>query len=254
MSMRPRALALAVTVALVSSCGLGSNDQSQSDRAIDTSGELSGEVSFQSWSLKSNFKEYFDALIKDFETKNPKVKVNWIDQPGEGYSDKVASQITSGNLPDVVNLPPDIAYSAAKAGALLDVKKSIPDIEKTYQKAGLGAYTYRSPSGTFGLPWYLGTDANFFNTELMTKAGLDPKTNPPKTLDDLIAQAAQMHEKTGGEITMMSRKPISPISPVRAFRSWTRSRRNSSSTPQPQLRSSKNTPRPTKPDICRKAS
>ncbi|MEE1820627.1 hypothetical protein PUR61_00120, partial [Streptomyces sp. BE20] len=57
---------------------------------------------------------------------------------------------------------------------------------------GSGFFTHNlralSQDGTFGYPWYLNTDVNYWNSELLSKNGLDPK-NLPGTLDELIAQA-----------------------------------------------------------------
>src|SRR5690606_20181344 len=61
--------------------------------------------------------------------------------------------------------------------------------------------------GTFGYPWYLNTDVNYWNSELMSANGLDPK-QPPTNLDELIAQAKIMKEKSGGKVYLMSRKPV----------------------------------------------
>ncbi|MBW3084843.1 hypothetical protein KEM60_01032 [Austwickia sp. TVS 96-490-7B] len=207
MSQRLTALTIAAIVTLTAGCGLGGGEQSQASKSIDTSGEISGEVSFQTWSLKTGFKDYFESLIKDFETKHPKVKINWVDQPADHYADKITSQITTKTLPDVINLPPEIAYSAAKAGALLDLRPSVSDLDDKYQKTALDAYSYSGVKGTYAFPWYLGTNVCFWNKELMSKGGLDPKKAPPKTLDELIEQAKILHDKTDGSVTLMSRKP-----------------------------------------------
>ncbi|WP_279578973.1 extracellular solute-binding protein [Fodinicola feengrottensis] len=159
------------------------------------------------WSLKNDkFTPYFTALIKAFQAQHPGTKINWIDQPGDGYEAKVSSQVSSGSLPDVVNLPPEFAYQVVQAGGLLDLSKNIPTLTQDYVKSGLNAYTYPGVSGTYGLPWYLGTDVNFWNTALLQKDGLNP-ANLPKTFDELVAQAKIMHDKSGGRDYLMSRPP-----------------------------------------------
>ena len=68
------------------------------------------------------------------------------------------------------------------------------------------AYKYQGMDGTFGYPWYLNTDIDYWNSTKFAKAGLDAK-NPPKTFDELLAAAKVMHDKSGGKEYLMSRLP-----------------------------------------------
>ncbi|WP_437582661.1 ABC transporter substrate-binding protein [Paramicrobacterium sp. CJ85] len=156
-------------------------------------GEIAGTITFQSWSLKNEtFTPYFKDLIKSFEEKYPDVTVKWVDQPAEGYEDKVLQQAESNQLPDVINLPPDMANSLVDAGLLSDFKKDAPDALELYVPGGLDAYTYDGADGVYGLPWYLGTDLNFWNTGLMEEGGV---TEIPESFDDML----NMSETLGGE-------------------------------------------------------
>jgi len=196
----------------LSGCGVGGgNDTSDSKQTVAADAPLKGSVTFQTWSLKNDtFTSYFTSLIADYEKQHPGTKINWIDQPGDGYPTKVSSQVSSGNLPDVVNLPPDIAHSIATAGALLDLSKNVPTLTDDYVKSGLNAYTYAdTDNAVYGLPWYLGTDVSYWNKDMLTRDGLDPE-NLPKTFDELVAQAKIMHDNSGGKDFLMSRAPNLP--------------------------------------------
>lgn len=186
---------------LLSGCG------STSSTGIDPNGKLSGSITFQTWSLKNaKFTPYFNQVISLFEIAHPGTTINWIDQPGDGYSQKVASQVATNSLPDVINLPPDFAYAVAKTGNLMDLSQTDPTLKTDYVVSGVNAYSYVGLKGDFGFPWYLGTDVNYFNKAMFTKDGLDP-TKLPTSLDDLIAQAQIMHDKSGGKDYLMSRLP-----------------------------------------------
>ena len=204
------AVAAAAVVALAG-CGTGSGKSStDSQKVVPTSATLSGSITFQTWSLKNDkFTPYFTKLVADFQAAHPGTTVNWVDQPGDGYATKVTSQVTSGSLPDVINLPPDIAHAVAKTGDLLDLTKNVPTLATDYVKSGLTAYTYADINGgadSYGFPWYLGTDVSYWNKEMMAKDGLDA-TKPPKTFDELVAQAKIMHDASGGKDYLMSRSP-----------------------------------------------
>jgi len=185
-------------------CGLSSSDAGDVD--VDTSGEIKGTVTLQAWALKPKFTDYVQRVIGSFEDKYPDVKVEWLDQPGDGYSEKVLSQAASGQLPDVMNLPPDFALPLVGQRLLLDVAKADDKLRDEYVAGGIAAYEFAGHDGAYGYPWYLNTDVNYWNSELLTSHGLDPK-KLPTTLAELVSQARIMKEKSGGKVHLMSRKP-----------------------------------------------
>jgi multiple sugar transport system substrate-binding protein len=168
-------------------------------------GEISGSITLQTWALTPTYTDYLNGVVKAFEKKHPDAKVKLVDQPGDGYADKVLSQASSNSLPDVVNLPPDIALPLAKRGFLQDVSKDDSTLSSTYVEGALAAYDYKGVDGTFGYPWYLNTDIGYWNKTMFTKCGLDP-ASPPKTTDELFSQAETMHQKCPDDY-LMSRKP-----------------------------------------------
>jgi multiple sugar transport system substrate-binding protein len=173
----------------------------------DTGGssDISGAITVQTWALTPKFTDYLDGVISAFESKHPGTTVTLVDQPGDGYANKVLSQATSDTLPDVINLPPDIALPLAKRGFLQDIGAGDSSLATTYVKGALEAYNYKGVSGTFGYPWYLNTDVNYWNKTMMSSCGLDP-ASVPKTTDELIAQAKTMHAACPDDY-LMSRKP-----------------------------------------------
>ncbi|RAX20844.1 MULTISPECIES: ABC transporter substrate-binding protein [Actinomyces] len=176
------------TAATLSACtgSTGSNSSGSNTGAASGSGELSGEITFQTWSLKDDrFTPYFENLIKSFQDDNPGTTINWIDQPGDGYEEKVLQQANSGELPDVINLPEGFAYKLAQVSQVLDLKAADADLLSSYVQGGLDAYTYDGIEGVYGYPWYLGTDVCWWNTEMLEQAGLSID-DAPTDLDSYI--------------------------------------------------------------------
>ncbi|PZE37395.1 sugar ABC transporter substrate-binding protein [Curtobacterium sp. MCSS17_006] len=200
---RGRATALlataAATVLVLTGCSSGGN------AADNGGGEISGTITLQTWALTPTYTGYLNGVIEDFEQAHPDAKVKLQDQPGDGYADKVLSQASSNSLPDVINLPPDIALPLAKRGFLQDVAKDDSKLASTYVAGALDSYEYKGVDGTFGYPWYLNTDVNYWNSTMFAKCGLDAK-NPPKTTDELFTQAKTMHDNCPTDY-LMSRKP-----------------------------------------------
>lgn len=186
-------LILAGTVAAVAALALtgctGGGAPASSDDQPAASGEIKGEITFQTWSLKNEkFTPYFEKLVADFEAANPGTTVKWVDQPADGYEDKVLQQAESGELPDVLNLPPEYAYTLAKAGQLADLDAGGAPIAD-YVDGGIKAYQFDGLEGSYGLPWYLGTELNYWNTDLLAKGGV---TTTPTTVDEMLDAAGKL--------------------------------------------------------------
>jgi multiple sugar transport system substrate-binding protein len=200
-----RALAAAAAVAVVlplSACGSGDDGGG----STDASGKVEGDITFQTWNLRANFKSYFEGLISDFEKKYPGTHVKWVDQPAEGYADKISADAAGGTLPDVVNVSPDLVAPLAKAGLALDLDKAASKYKKEYLSGAWASHQIPGMNGTYAFPWYLNTGPLFYNKALFEKAGLDPD-QPPKTYDELFADALKISDKTDGKVATLANVP-----------------------------------------------
>lgn len=205
--MRTRLAGLALSSAVlmaVAGCGLSGTDTS--DDQVDITGEVKGTVTLQTWALKPKFTDYMQGVIDGFEKEYPGTTVKWLDQPGDGYSEKVLSQAASNELPDVTNLPPDFALPLAEQGLLLDVDQADDKLREEYVAGAVASYEYAGQTGVYGYPWYLNTDVNYWNTELLSQYGLDA-TTLPTTTEELVDQARIVKEKSGGKVHLLSRMP-----------------------------------------------
>ncbi|MFF9172572.1 ABC transporter substrate-binding protein [Streptomyces sp. NPDC014793] len=195
----------ATAVALLlplSACGSGGDEGG----STDASGKVEGDITFQTWNLRANFKPYFEGLIADFEKRHPGTHVKWIDQPAEGYADKISADAAGGTLPDVVNVSPDLVAPLAKAGLALDLDKSAAEYKSEYLPGAWAGHQVPGLGGTYAFPWYLNTGPLFYNKALFSKAGLDPGA-PPRTYGDLFTDARRIAEKTGGKVATLANVP-----------------------------------------------
>ncbi|MFD8545855.1 ABC transporter substrate-binding protein [Streptomyces sp. NPDC059649] len=194
------AVVLAVSAITLTACGSGGGS------GDSASGKVEGQVTFQTWNLKAHFKDYFERLIKDFERKYPDARVKWIDQPAEGYPEKLSADAAGGTLPDVVNVSPDLACPLAKAGLALDLEKAAGKYRGEYLDGAWKSHEVPGRSGVYAFPWYLNTGPMFYNKELFRKAGLDPD-RPPTTYDQLFTDAVAMAKRSGRTIAMLASTP-----------------------------------------------
>lgn len=179
------------------------------------SDKIAGEITFQTWSLKNDkFTPYFEQLISNFEKKYPDVKVKWMDQPGDGYEDKLLQQANANELPDVVNVPPEYAYQLAKAGQLRDLKAADAGTLSQYVEGGIKAYEYTGVEGDFAYPWYLGVAFNYWNTAALKKGGV---TTIPTTEEEYQADAATAAEHG---VALLNRVPDVGFLAARGVKVW----------------------------------
>ncbi|WP_369231101.1 ABC transporter substrate-binding protein [Streptomyces sp. R21] len=205
MRISRRTLAAAAAVAVVlplSSCGSGDDGAG----STDASGKVEGDITFQTWNLRANFKPYFEGLIDGFEKKYPGTHVKWVDQPAEGYADKISADAAGGTLPDVVNVSPDLVAPLAKAGLALDLDKSAAKYRKEYLDGAWASHQIPGMTGTYAFPWYLNTGPLFYNKSLFEKAGFDA-AKPPTTYDELFADALQLAKKSDGKVATLANVP-----------------------------------------------
>ncbi|MEV3929424.1 sugar ABC transporter substrate-binding protein [Streptomyces sp. NPDC049944] len=199
-----RAAIAAVVLAAVlplSACGGGSGTGSS-----DASGKVEGKITFQTWNLQANFKDYFDGVIAGFEKKYPGTEVKWVDRPGEGYADKISADAAGGTLPDVVNVSPDLVAPLAKAGLALDLDQAAPTYAKEYLPGAWASHQVPGTEGTFAFPWYLNTGPMFYNKRLLKDAGLDPAT-PPATYDQVFAAGMKLAGASKGKVAALANVP-----------------------------------------------
>ncbi|MFI1393684.1 ABC transporter substrate-binding protein [Streptomyces sp. NPDC020681] len=204
MRISRRALATAAVIAIVlplSACG-GDTDAA----STDASGKVEGNITFQTWNLQANFKDYFNGLIADFEKQYPGTDVKWVDRPAEGYADKISADAAGGTLPDVVNVSPDLVAPLAKAGLALDLDKAAAKYRKEYLEGAWQSHRIPGMEGNYAFPWYLNTGPLFYNKRLFQEAGLDP-AQPPKTYDDVFQAGLTMAEKSKGKIATLANIP-----------------------------------------------
>ncbi len=133
-----------------------------------------------------------DQIARDFEAKNPDIKVS---MEYVGY-DNVHDKIVTG----MAAKPP--AYDAAmidviwpdefiKNGYLLDVTSRVtPDMKSGMFPASWNGITRNGK--IYGMPWLMDVKYFMYNKEMLQKAGI---TAPPTTWEELVDQAKLIKQK-----------------------------------------------------------
>lgn len=141
-------------------------------------------------------------LIKMFNEKNPDIKVTEKFHPNvyTGLMQNLQAALAAGNPPAVAQIGYNYVEYAANSFPYLSIEDAmkLDPADKDYLKSFLpNVLALAQVKGKqVGLPYSLSNPVMYINTELVTKAGLDPN-NPPKTWKELLEAARSVKEKTG---------------------------------------------------------
>lgn len=159
--------------------------------------QVIGKVTIEFWtlSLSPTFDDYINAIIKDFESKYPDIKVNWVDIPYSAAVQKLTAAIAARKAPDVVNLNTSWATDFAAQGALTPLDDLITPKDKAvyWEKLWNGTVI---DGKSYAFPWYASIPILMYNTEIFKKAGLDP-SKPPETWNEVLEYSRIIKTKLG---------------------------------------------------------
>jgi multiple sugar transport system substrate-binding protein len=133
-----------------------------------------------------------DQIAREFEAKNPDIKVN---MEYLGY-DFIHDKITTGmaaNPPAYDAVMIDVIWpdEFIKAGYLLDVTDRItPEMKSGMFPASWNGVTRNGK--VYGMPWLMDVKYFMYNKDMLQQAGI---TDPPKTWEELVDQAKIIKDK-----------------------------------------------------------
>ncbi|MBN9104089.1 MAG: ABC transporter substrate-binding protein [Propionibacteriaceae bacterium] len=137
----------------------------------------------------------FDAMVKDYESSHPGVKITTSMVPNADFLTKLRASATSKTLPDIAIGDLVWVPQINQIGNLADLKGLLPaeilsDINPALTSFGtIGGKQVSVPVSANNL-------AYMYNKTLFKQAGLDPN-KPPTTWEELMADAKQILAKTG---------------------------------------------------------
>jgi multiple sugar transport system substrate-binding protein len=156
----------------------------------------SGEIVW--WGLWEN-ESIISPLIAEYQAKNPKVKIKYIEQSKQDYRERLTNALAKGTGPDVFTF--HNSWVPMFKNYLDPIPASImtpSEFSQTYYPVIVGDLT--SGTGILGIP--LGYDAItlFINNDIFANYG----KNPPITWDDLRSLAIELTRKDDQGVIVQS--------------------------------------------------
>ncbi|GHF32442.1 sugar ABC transporter substrate-binding protein [Streptomyces mashuensis] len=185
------ALALSVTA-----CGGGGDSKSDGAKAANDPGSVSGTITWWDTSDATNEAPAFKKLVKDFEAKYPKIKVDYVNVPFDQAQQKFKTAASTGKgAPDVLRSDVGWTPGFAQLGYLKDLTGT-PALDKSddFLPGPLKNAAYQGK--TYGVPQVTDTLGLLYNKELFQKAGVD---KAPTTWQEVKDAAAKIKERTGAD-------------------------------------------------------
>ncbi|UCE67156.1 MAG: extracellular solute-binding protein [Candidatus Zixiibacteriota bacterium] len=132
-----------------------------------------GTIRFWQFWSDVNTKPVVEKMVRDFEIRNPGVKVKITDLTWANGHDKLVISFAADDPPDVMELGSDWIAEFASEGLLADFRSDLPE-------------NYLAPAkwrgDLYALPWMLASRIFYFNLDLLDKAGVEV----PENRDDLL--------------------------------------------------------------------
>ncbi len=143
-------------------------------------------LTFVNWgTAEEATKAAFEAMIADFEAKNPDIKIENMALPYNQMFDQLLILNAGGTPPDVAQIHGSWTSALQNAGTLAELDTLLPkDVLDDFYPQVKESLTYNGK--LYAAPWSPSPVVLYYNKELLKKAGY---TEPPKTMEELFTMA-----------------------------------------------------------------
>jgi raffinose/stachyose/melibiose transport system substrate-binding protein len=139
--------------------------------------------------VNPNQVKLWEEVARDFEAKNPGVKVEMSFLENEAYKAKAPTLLQSKDRPHIIySWAGGVLKSQVEAGVLEDITKDVADLTPKLSPASVAAFTVNGK--VYGVPYNMSQVGFMYNKELFAKAGVDG--SKIATWDDLLSAVKQL--------------------------------------------------------------
>ncbi|WP_197089563.1 sugar ABC transporter substrate-binding protein [Bacillus sp. SA1-12] len=164
-----------------------------------TSREGKIEISFMGWGNEQE-RELYTKVFKEFETRNPGYKVNYIYVPKD-YDTKLKTMIIGNTMPDVFYIGENLATEYAKSGKLAVLDPYIEKYPELVANFVPGLLEYGKYQGKqYAIPKDWSPYAMYINKDLFKEAGI-PIPTSDWTMEEFMDLAQKLTITEKGKIT-----------------------------------------------------
>jgi multiple sugar transport system substrate-binding protein len=162
------------------------------------------DLTFMLWAYEGDIGAAYDEFIAAFEEANPGTTVTVEAQPFAQYHDTINVKLAGGDPPDVAWIAYNLAPTYIDAGALLDLRPVLENLEG-YEFEDLRPSSLEPWSvgeAIYGIPFTNSTNVMYYNKDVFEAAGLpDPDemvANGEWTWENVAAASKQIVDSGAG--------------------------------------------------------
>jgi multiple sugar transport system substrate-binding protein len=167
------------------------------------------ELTFSLWAYDGDIKTAYDEFIAAFEEAHPGVKITVESQPFARYHDVINVKLAGNDPPDVAHIAFNLAPAYIDAGALVDLKPLLEDLEG-YDFAGLRPSSlepWTKDGAVYGIPFTNSTNVMYYNKDIFEAAGIptpdEMLANGEWTWENMAAAAKTIVDSGAGRYGMV---------------------------------------------------
>jgi multiple sugar transport system substrate-binding protein len=139
-------------------------------------------ITWLQWWKSELGEEPLKKVKEEFEKENPDIELDIQDLPYPQIHDKILTQDLAGSPPDVLTIQVPWAIEFAESGISSPLDDYMAKMPADYQKNVEGPLWTTWKGKHYGMPFYTGNVALFYNTQKLKEKNL----TPPKTWDEFV--------------------------------------------------------------------
>lgn len=141
------------------------------------------------WSGYPEMEPFYEHVAADFATEYPDVKIEILTQPLRDFERKVTVALPSNSAADILEMSSSFSARFIQGGLIPALPQNLQDFVRSDAYAPFYLENASFDGDVYGVPFFRGQGALFYNTEMFEEAGLD---GPPTTMDEYIAYANRL--------------------------------------------------------------
>ena len=184
-----RIIALIMAAVMLAGCGAGTGSGKDTEQA-------EGEkvtIEFMHDEAEEDRMAVYDEIIKDFMAENPDIEVKQTAIAEDGYTDKITTLLSAGELPAVVAGSLSLMQTLDGEGVInTEATKEIVDERgrDDFYEQVLSLLNAQDGSGMIGVPITAWVNGVWYRKDLFEERGL----NPPETWEDILMAAEEFYD------------------------------------------------------------